>query len=296
MTDLLDIFGTAPATPATKATIQCPPPGVYYDVPAAEYHAWEAISSTVLKAYAANPATVRRPFIPGDDAAVGSGIHAYTLQGEAGLAEECFILPDECEGRSKKALDAREWYAEKNPGKAMLPPVYGPEKVPVIDVLKGVDASFRSHPKTGPILANSRKEVSLVWIDSGTGLTCKARLDVWDGRVIWDVKKCRDLDRFSFQIRDLFYGVQAGWYFVGAVACGLNPVAFGFLPCEAFPPYRVGCGYRDPDKLMEDCQEAQRLVGLLAESTITGNWPNFRPPPHIFSWKDLVPDDLMEVY
>lgn len=277
-------------------SVECPAPGVYRNISAAVYHSWPAISSTVLKAYAALPSTVRRPFVPGDDAAVGSGIHAYTLQGEAGLAEECFFLPEECEGKSKKAVEAREWYAEKNPGKALLPHVYGPAKVPIMDVLKGVDASFHTHPKTGPILSGAEVELSLVWVDQGTGLTCKARLDVWDGRVVWDVKKCRSIDGFHWQIKDLFYGVQAGHYFNGAVACGLNPAAFGFLPCEAFPPYRVGCGYRDPDKLMEDSQEAQRLIKLFTESTLTGNWPNFRLPQHIFSLADITPDDLMEVY
>ena len=295
--NLDDIFGGAPASaiPAAPA-VECPAPGVYRNIPAHIYHSWPAISSTLLKGYAALPSTARTPYIPGDDANVGSGIHAFTLQGEKGLADECFILPLSCEGKSKGALSEREAFATAYPGKALLPPIYGPEKIHISKVLTGVDNSFRAHPKTGPILENSEKELSLVWIDEASGCTCKARLDVWDGRIIWDVKKCRSIDGFHWQIKDLHYLVQGGHYFNGAVACGLNPVAFGFLPCEAFPPYRVACGYIDPDKLLEACQDAVRLIGLVKQSTITGNWPNFPIPGHIYDLDAIQPDDLVTVW
>lgn len=281
-------------------SIECPKPGIYHGIPAHEYHAWPAISSTFIKGYAALPSTARTPYVPGDDANVGSGIHAFTLQGEKGLQEECVILSPECEGSSKAAKAAREQVAADNPHKALLPHRYGPgaadTKPLIMDVLKGVDESFRNHPKTGPILAAAQTEVSLVWTDDETGLLCKSRMDVWDNGVIWDVKKCRSIEGFKWQLRDLFYELQAGWYFNGAVACGLDPVAFGFLPCEAFAPYRVGCGYLDPEKLTAARYECKRLLGLIKESTLTDNWPNYRIPAHIFHLEDIQPDDLMEVW
>jgi hypothetical protein len=269
---------------------------VLHDWPAWLYHSLPFIGSTLLKGYAELPSTCRKPWIPGDDGNMGSGIHAYTLQGEPGLQEECFILPLSCEGKGKPALAERAMYESRYPGKALLPPVYGPEKVPAKEVLLGVDASFREHPKTRQILANSQREVSLIWVDESSGLTCKARLDAWDKPIIWDVKKCKKLDKFTWVIKDLFYEVQAGHYFNGAVACRLAPVAFGFLPCEAFPPYRVTCGYLDPEKLLAASMEAVRLIGLVKQSTETGYWPNFRVPSHIYDLDAIKPDDLVTVW
>lgn len=294
--NLDNLFGTAPAPVVIPEQIECPAPGVYYGVPAATYHRWPAISSTLLKAYAKLPSTARKPFEPGDDANVGSGIHAFSLQGQDGLDTECFILPISCEGKSKRALEEREKYQDANPGKALLPPVYGPEKIGIVDVLNGVDNSLNSHPKIGPVLANSQKEVSVVWIDADSGCICKARLDIWDGSIIWDLKKSRSIDGFHWQMKDLFYGVQAGFYFEGAIACGLPAVGFGFVPVEAFPPYQATCGYVDPDKMEEHRINARRLVGLVKQSQLTGRWPNFKIPEHIFDLDDITPDDLVQLY
>lgn len=280
--------------------IECPKPGIYPGIPAHIYHAWPAVSSTLLKGYAALPSTARTPYVPGDDANVGSGIHAYTLQGEAGLHAECVVLSADCEGTSKSAVAAKAATADKFPGKVLLPHRYGSgkaeDKIPIMDVLKGVDESFRAHPKIGPILDRAQTELSIVWLDEETQVLCKARLDVWDQGIIWDVKKCRSVDSFRWQIKDLFYEIQAGHYFNGAVAVGLDPVAFGFLPCEAVAPYRVHCGYLDHEKLTSARFEAKRLIGLVKESTLTDNWPNYRIPQHIFSLAEIQPDDLIEVW
>jgi len=291
----LDMFGSAPvAKPAPVA--ECPAPGVYYGVPAATYHSWPAISSTLLKAYASLPSTARTPFVPGDDANVGTGIHSYCLQDQDGLDAECFILPISCEGKSAKATAERAEYQEAHPGKVLLPPVYGPEKIHISKVITGVDNSLSAHPKIGPVLRNSQKEVSLVWVDEDSGCTCKARLDIWDGSIIWDLKKCRSISGFQWQIKDLGYTIQAGHYLNGAIACGLPAVAFGFIPCEAFPPYQVACGYVDPEKMEKERASARRVIGLVKQSQLTGNWPNFPIPAHIYDLNDIQPDDLVQLY
>lgn len=295
--ELDDLFGTEPIKANCQETlVSCPAPGVYFDVPATIYHSWPAISSSLLKSYASLPSTARIPYVAGDDANIGSGIHAFSLQGQSGLDDECFILPMSCEGKSNSAVEEREKHQDLNPGKVLLPPVYGPKKIPTMDVLQGVDDSLHAHLKIGPVIRESQKEVSLVWIDEVSECTCKARLDIWDGQIIWDLKKCRSINSFQWQIKDLFYGLQAGHYFNGAVACGLNPVAFGFVPCEAFPPYQVACGYVDPEKLEIERENARRIIGLVKQSQMTGVWPNFPIPSHVYDLDDITPDDLVTVY
>jgi hypothetical protein len=281
---------------------ECPSPGVYYDIPAHLYHKWPAISSTLLKAYAKLPSTCRIPFIPGDDVNVGSGIHAYSLQGQAGLDAECFILPMSCEGKSAKALAERECHQAANPGKVLLPPVYGSEKVPMMGVLKGVDDSLRSHITTAPIMAKSKKEVSLVWVDAYSGLMCKARLDLWDGHIIWDLKKSRTVDGIQYELdKGLHYRIQAGHYMNGAVACGLNPIAFGFISIEAFPPYQVAPIYSDTEKTEIAQRNAELLIGLVKQSQLKDVWPNdFIPkvngPYYPACLSEITPDSLIRVY
>jgi hypothetical protein len=295
----LDMFGSAPVAeiaPVLATMIECPPPGIYYDIPAHAYHSWAAISSTLLKGYAENPCTARIPYEAKDDANVGSGIHAYSLQGQKGLDEECHFGPKF--GKAAADVIARLELQALHPQKVILPAYYGSpapgEKI--MDVLQGVDESMHAHLKIGPVLRNSQKEVSLVWIDEDSGCLCKARLDIWDGSIIWDLKKCRSISGFQRQLKDLHYDIQDGHYFNGAIACGLPAVAFGFIPCEAFPPYQVACGYRDPEKLEYDRVNARRIIGLVKQSQLTGRWLNGAIPDHIFDLDDITPDDLVNVY
>lgn len=276
--------------------VECPSPGVYYGIPAHEYHRWPAISSTLLKAYDELPSTARIPFEPGEDANVGSGIHAYSLQGLGGFELECILGPDL--GKGKKDKETKAILQAQYPNKVILPAFHG-SPAPgwqIMDVIRGVDNSLRIHPKIGPVLKDSHKEVSLVWLDEESGCTCKARLDIWDGSVIWDLKKSRSISSFQWQMKDLGYYIQAGFYYDGALACKLPAAAFGFIPCESFPPYQVDCGYCDPDKLEAARTNARRLIGLVKQSQLTGNWPNYRIPEHIYNLDDIQPDDLVKIY
>ncbi len=281
--------------------MECPLPGVYEGVPAHIYHSWEAVSSTILKGYAELPAKAREPWQPTDDAAVGSGIHAYSLQGMMGLKEEC-VLATVRLGRSVKDLEAKSRLAELNPGKTILPAFYGTPAPgqPIIDILKGVDKELHKHIKIGPVLRspNTKKELSIVWNDIDTGIRCKARLDIWDqdNKIIWDLKKTRSINGFKWQITDLHYDIQAGFYTEGACQAGLPAVGFGFIPIEAFPPYQVAIGLRNKDRLAEDRYEAKRLMSLLIESYQKDFWPTFPPPIEIYSWDQLTPDDLVLEY
>lgn len=295
MINLDEIMGSAPA-PVEAAPVECPPPGVYYDVPASVYHKWPAISSTLLKTYADLPSTARIPFVPGDDANMGSGLHAYCLQGQAGFDLECIVGPKF--GKGKGDIEARAVFQAMHPGKVVLPWTYGSPApgLPVMEILKGVDSSLHGHKKVGPLLRESKKEVSLVWVDENSGCLCKARLDIYDGVCIWDLKKTRAISSFQWQIKDLNYAIQGGHYVNGAIANNLPVAAFGLIPCELYPPYQIDCGYLEPDKLEMAKENAKRLIGLVKQSQISGNWPNYRVPEHIYDLDDIQPDDLVKIY
>ena len=281
--------------------IPAPAPGIYYDIPAPIYHSWDAISSTLLKNYASNPSSALALFTPSDDVNVGSGIHAYSLQGYVGLYNECAIMPVECEGVSKAAKEAREVFSAMNPGKALLPPRYGgtaENKLPMMEILQRVDIALKSHPKVAEILDGAQFEVSLVWVDVQSGCVCKARLDILaKNNIIYDLKKTKKIGGLKWDLDGGFnYRLQAAHYLNGAEACGLDPVAFGFIPCEAFSPFNVKVIYSDPDKTALAQEQVVRLIGLVKESKEEDYWPNIQPPVGLESWENLAPDDLVEVW
>lgn len=291
-----DLFGSAP--PVKPVPVECPGPGIHYDVPAHIYHQWGCVSSTLIKNFAKRPSTCRDKFIPSDDVNVGSGIHCYTLMGPENLETECIIGP--AFGKGKSDVAARQELIDTNPDKSILPPMYGSPApgLPIMDVLSGVDSELRKHPKIGKVLDNSEKEVSLVWVDPGSGVLCKARLDIWEGKelTIWDIKKCKSITSLKYEMDSGYrYRLQSAHYLNGATLCGLNPVAFGFIACEAFPPFECRPFYSDPDKTVAAQEEVCRLIGLIKQSISMDYWPNFPPPPNIYDWNDLTPDDTIEI-
>lgn len=279
--------------------IQCPPQGVYENIPAAQYHAWDAISSTFIKRFASNPFTSRDAFVASDDVNVGSGVHSYVLEGITGLYRDCAIMPPECDGTSKAAREARALFAVHNPGKTPLPPFYGSggSKLPIMDVLNGVDRSLKTHPTASTILAESKKEVSLVWRDDTlNGCFCKARVDVLHGSVLFDLKKVRKISGLQYEMDKGFrYRLQAAHYMNAAEALGLKPIAFGFIACEAFYPFEVKVFYSDPEKTEQAQHDVKNTISLMLQSKENGYWPNLSPPVGLDKWENLNPDDLIDL-
>lgn len=269
-------------------------PGIYQDVPAEQYHKLDYVSATYLKRFRENPAGALLPFESTEDMLVGQAIHAYSLEGPAAFYNRFAVMfASELNKNTTVYKGLKAEFEEKNAGKIVLPAYY--KKTPTIDVLKGVDAALKTHPMASVILKQGFRELTLIWDDEETGLRCKARVDHEPGkRVLADLKKTADVNRFRNQIVDLSYDVQAGWYVQGARACGLDPDTFVFIAVEAEPPYAVKCGYLLPEWLAWAETEARRLLHLVKECRETQCFPAYQIPGHLCSLSQLTPHDLME--
>ena len=271
-------------------------PGIYYDIPASDYHALPYISSTFLKKFRDNPASALIETEVTEDMLVGQAVHSFSLEGLDAFNREFVVMFSSDLNKNTNEYKRQKGEFElANMGKTILPALY--KKVPMMEVLKGVDASLREHPVTGLFLKQGMQEVTLIWDDEETGLRCKARLDWSPGkRMLVDLKKCADVAKFRNQIVSMNYDVQGGWYTYGAIACGMDPDTFVFAAVEAEPPYAVKCGYLSPEWLAWAQDEAKRLLRLVAECRHLNRFPNYEIPPHICSLEQMCSHDLLEEF
>jgi hypothetical protein len=271
-------------------------PGIYYDIPAATYHALPYVSSSFLKTFKDCPAAAKIKKNVTDDMNLGSGIHAYSLEGKDTFdAEFAIMFQSELNKNSKEYRERRAEFQDKNKGKIILPSHY--LKTPTMEIIKGVDESLRTHPLASRILKKGFKETTLIWDDPETGLRCKARLD-WhqDESTLVDLKKCADVAKFKSQICNFNYDIQAAHYINGALYNGMGPDTFIFIAVESEVPFAVKCGYLKQDWLEDAKEETKRLLGLVKECMASGNYPAYEIPKNIWSLSDLAPSDLLEEF
>jgi len=281
-----------------------PAPGVYANISAAKYHATKAVSSSLLKSFKNLPATCRDPFVPTWESVLGSASHAYSIEGpdvfhsQYVIAPE-FLPPADFTGKKWKATDRyknmiAEFQAKQiGNGKEILDDEQG-------RAVLSLDKSLRENPASRRFLdATSEGELSVLWIDKGTGLLCKARVDWYIDEMPVDYKTTGQIDRFYSQMLSLNYDVQGGWYSAGLLANDLNVRAFCFLVGETADTYRIRSGYlgggeNGREWLDAAIDESKRLVGLYKECLDSDTWPNYRIPAHIFSLDQITEADLLE--
>jgi len=162
------------------------------------------------------------------------------------------------------------------------------------EAVQGIDKSLREHPATKQMIGRGFNELSLVWIDEATGMTCKARLDDYFNGIPSDLKTTNDVTWFHRDIYKRGYELQAAWYSNGCIANDLEVNYFCFLAAQTTETFPVRVGYIQPDKLIAAQAEVGRLLGLIKECRERDVWPNYKIPGHIYSLDQLTAGDLLE--
>jgi len=303
------IFGIEPvASPEkpieTKPEMITPSAGIYKNIPASVYFSWPAINSSFIKAYSVNPYAAKFcPFRGSAFTDLGGGSHAYSLEGAEAFDKEYFVMPDiPCpEGNNPKGWkntnDYRELVAEYDSqvnGRVVL-------NQEQWEAIKGIDASLRAHPMAKRMLNRGCNELSIVWVDPGTGMTCKARLDDYYDGVPSDLKTASDILWFQSDIYKRKYHLQGAHYTSGLLANDLPVDYFVFIAAQTTETYPIRTGYIQPGKLADAQLEVDRLLGLIKQSFERDFWPNLRPPTllsdgiHPFeSWDQLTAENTLE--
>lgn len=246
-----------------------PAVGIFYDVPADEYFSWDAVNASFLKRMARSAAHARwetdHPKEPTPAMIMGSCTHTATL--EPDKLDERYLVAADCSSvkgaggsctSAGKIRSGGVWYCGvhgRNREPDELPKALTEDgelieaAVVTVDQMakaKAMAISVRNNRAARKLLDESRKEVCIVWVDSVTGVLCKARLDThdYDGERVGDLKTCADAspDEFPRQIGDMGYDIQAAMYLDAATSVdGVLHEQFIFIAVEKEAPFVTAC-------------------------------------------------------
>jgi hypothetical protein len=255
----IDLMKAATAKPEPK-TVAWPGVGIFYDMPEAQYHAIEALSSSALRGglltslaeyleYKANPIT------PTADMFIGTLTHyGFLEQGDLD-ALELPIFEGKEKTRNNKAFRAA---FEADPRTHLQSEV---------DAAKGAVGSLKGSTQIAHVLTGARIELSVFWIETvgDVEIRCKARLDSYTrDKHIGDLKvtgKGTGVKGWFFMRKERLLHFQLAWYRRGAVDQGLevNDCLNILAPnCEPFGPSEV---HRMP---WRDIERADHIIETVA--------------------------------
>lgn len=285
------ILDALAATDAKLTSIPAPPPGIYEDVPMEVYLLWDAISNSQLSLLARSPAhllaakTHPRPQTPAQK--IGTAAHCAVL--EPAVFAKQYVAADRCTATKKgdglRCNNGGIMFSDEEGWRCGVHPAAKPK--PGLTILTGeeyalccgVQKSLLGHERAALLTGRGYNELSMVWVDRETGLTCKARLDrialeIAGGAII-DLKSTQDARRRAFALTIYKYGYhrQGAWYTPAARDLGLPVEHYVMLPFEKEPPY--ACNFHRLGQATLDAGEAEvrHLLRLAAECREKGEWP-----------------------
>lgn len=280
--------------------MSAPEPGVYPNVPMAEYMAWGAISNSgigqLLRSPAHYRAYVAEPSVDTDALRFGRAVHKAVLEPDDFHAE-FYQVPwaDPAIYRNKDGSESA------NPANTKA---YKDAVAAAADAAPGLTGLTRDewdaawamrksallHPRLAKVIQSTgQAELSIVWRDEATGVLCKSRLDwhtpTYAGGAILDLKTTPDASPWAFggSANKFGYYRQGAMNLRGSRAVGLPAAHFVLAALEK--EARVWT----PDGLVHGCvlyrlreediqtgtEQINMALALYAECKRTGHWPAY---------------------
>lgn len=270
------------------------------DIPADDYHATEALSSTGIKLLLppSCPAKYRwaleNPPPPKDVFDLGTAAHALVL----GTGPKIEVI-DADDWRTKAAKEARDYARQAG-------------RVPLLardhDRVTAMAVALLDHPLARVLFdpAHGKPEQSVFWDDPEFGISCKARFD-WlpdlrRGRMTIPDYKTTDGDAHPDALRKTVgnygYHIQHAWYCAAAEAAGLaDDPAFVFVFQEKNAPYLVNVVQLDGAAIQSGRDACRAAAEIYRDCTTAGVWPGYPPDIPAVSlppWATRIPEDFYQ--
>ena len=280
-------------------------PAVLIDtaMPAAQYHATDAVSASLLKQIAKSPAHARaylqQQQEPTAAMLFGTAFHMAVLESER-FESEYVVLPDDAPKKptklqlnakkpSKETVENINWWKEFNllhQGATII----SDEDYTAITAMA---EAIGDHPAASKLVrGDGQTEVSMFWEDEDTGLQCKCRPDIWiaqgRGSVIVDIKTTEDAspEGFARSIQSYGYGIQAAHYLAGSGAD-----AFIFVAVEKKEPYAVAVYQLDALSLEISEMKRRDMLQLWASCRESDSFPAYSDECQLISLPGWVTAD-----
>jgi hypothetical protein len=253
-------------TPNSKPA---PPPGIYRDVPFAEYEQWNAWNPSKIKTLLSkSPRALRYALDHGSasTAAMDTGKAAHMAILEPEKFADAYTV---YEGGRRQGK-AWEDFQTANMDKEII-------KADEYADLIGMNTAVNTDPVAGPLLAgDADHEVSIVWIDPATGLLCKGRIDRLnrDGLIV-DLKTTSDPYPHGFRhtFVKLAYHVSLAAYAEGLEEIDGNRHDVKIIAVQSAPPFEVIVYQPSRETVLTGSDMWRRGLDTVAECLRTGVWP-----------------------
>lgn len=266
-----------------------PEPGLYQDIPDADYRAWDAVSYSLLKEFDRSPLHVKAILEgrrePTKAMKFGTLVHTALLQPKV-FKDRYVVMPDFAEGlvddfgepyaspkATKKYKTRKAKFQAEHAGKILVEPKE-------YEACEGILNSILSDPSASHLFENiTMFEASATWVDERSGLRFKSRFDSVTERfgAVLDIKKVADARPSKFQrdIEKYLYYLQGAKYLRGARAVGLDVEVFTVIACEEKYPHAASVINLTEEQLELGNYELDEFAAKYVECKKTGYWGGY---------------------
>lgn len=254
-------------------------PGVHYAMDNGKYHSLPGLSNSGISDLLQSPYHYYARHIDPN-----RPVREETQAQQDGTLAHCAILePDEFDKRYRVGPDVsratKAWKeADQSACEAGLT-LIKPEQYD--RVMRQRDAVW-AIPDVAEALSNGKPEVSAIWRDPETQITCRCRPD-WvhdagSGVILIDVKTYSDASpkEFEKQAARMAYHRQDAWYTDGyAIASGKPVLGFIFVAVEMAWPHAASASMFDDEARSAGRRQCRQAVNLYAECVNNAKWPGY---------------------
>ena len=275
---------------------ETPSPGIYHDVPADDYHAWDAFNFSSAKHAAKSLLHYRyektHPKEQTAAMALGQATHVAVL--EPDRFEGLYAQAPKVDRRTKAGKEQWAAFQLENDHKTVL-------SADDFDLCTAMSEAVWEHPLAAEILKGAgQNEISVVWADDD-GLICKCRLDRLTSFDGWthavDLKTCKDGSPggFSKAVGNFDYHMQAAHYLDGLSAHDPRERKFTFIAVENTAPHAVAVYSLSDwcvDQGRDEMEAIRKAVAEARETDVWGGYPNEVVELELPRWRQRTEDLL----
>lgn len=248
-------------------------PGVYPNIPFAEYLTIEAMSNSYLGRLDKCPAAALVTQEETPALILGRAVHKLVLEGQDAFRQEYAISPQFDRRTSIGKAQAAQFEAE-NHGQIIIAEDAGMK-------IRAIANAVYRHPWAKKLLDENVTEQTVIWTDRETGLLCKARPDAVpdEGKLtLIDLKTTSDASEGAFTRSIIKYGYARGaaFYLDGFNAArGTKLDAFIHIAVETAEPYRTEIYLLDDDFIAWGREQYERLLVIEKECRAKNEYPHY---------------------
>lgn len=251
------------------------PLGVF-DYTNEQYHASEGLSRSSLWTFKQLPykfwyEKLSGEYVPPPDKesfVLGDLVHTITLEPEK--LDQLYIMSPNVDRRTKQGKIDYAEFLERAEGKTVV-------TADVLEQAQAMSHALYDNNTVCDLLRGAKMEKSIYWRHEPTGLICKARPDIWQGRIVSDLKTTQDAGFRGFQMSAYRYGyfLQAAMIYEALKSIGEPFHSYVNICVEKVKPYAIGLYMIDDAALQFGIDQFHYLMNRIAKCFETNVWPDY---------------------